>query len=331
MATDREFANLKRLSIVIPEGIEKTRLDKYIGQSPEFALSRSRLQKLLEENLVTINGCPARGKMIISGGEKIEILIPPEPETKLVAEEIALDIVYEDDFLLVVNKPAGMAVHPSAGNYTGTLVHALLHYTKSLSSGAAGRPGIVHRLDKDTSGLVMVAKDDQVHQSLQDMLKERQIIKKYNAVVCGHMKENEGTIDLPVGRSLKDRKKMAVTHVKSREAVTEYKLIERYGLYDYLEINLRTGRTHQIRVHFAHVGHPVLGDADYGGREKWHRGVFSNDRRIGQRALAIMTRQALHALRLEFKHPVDGRKLNVEAPLPADLAELLEFLKTENG
>lgn len=331
MAGENKSEEMKRRSIVIPEGIEKTRLDKYIGQTPEFGLSRSRLQKLLDGNLVTINGGPAKGKMIISGGEKIEILIPPEPDMDLTPENIPLDVLFEDEFLLIVNKPSGMAVHPSAGNYTGTLVHALLYYTRTLSSGAAGRPGIVHRLDKDTSGLVMAAKTDEAHAALQSMLKERLVNKTYCAIVCGHLKENEGTIDLPVGRSLKDRKKMAVTHVKSREAVTAYKLIERYGLYDYLEINLLTGRTHQIRVHLAHLGHPVLGDAQYGGRETWHRGIFSSDRLVGKKALAIMPRQALHARRLEFKHPVDGKKICVEAPFPKDFAGLLEFLKSVNS
>ncbi len=329
MATENKSEPIKRLSIVIPEDIEKIRLDKYIGQNPELKLSRSRLQKLIEADLVSIDGAPAVGKMILTGGEKIEISIPPEPEMKLTPENIPLDIVYEDEYLLIVNKPPGMTVHPSTGNYTGTMVHALLHYTKSLSTGAAERPGIVHRLDKNTSGLIMVAKTDEVHQALQDMLKARTITKKYIAVVCGHMKENDGTIDLPVGRSMKDRKKMTVTKIKSREAITEYKLLERYGLYDYLDINLRTGRTHQIRVHFAHLGHPVLGDPDYGGREKWHLGIFSNDRMIAKKALAIMPRQALHARSLEFRHPVTGKKMSIEAEPPEDFKALLDFLKSQ--
>ena len=174
----------------------------------------------------------------------------------------------------------------------------------------------------------MVAKTDEVHQALQDMLKARTITKKYIAIVCGHLKDKEGTIDLPVGRSMKDRKKMTVTKVKSREAITEYKLIERYNLYDYLEINLRTGRTHQIRVHFTHLGHPVLGDPEYGGREKWHRGIFSNDRIIAKKALALMPRQALHARSLEFSHPVSGDKIKVEAEPPEDFKALLDFLKS---
>ena len=319
---------MKHLSIVIPDNIEKIRLDKYIGQNSELKLSRSRLQKLIEADLVTVDGAPAVGKMILTGGEKIEISIPLKPEMKLTPEDIPLDIVYEDEYLLIVNKPPGMTVHPSAGNYTGTMVHALLHYTKNLSTGAADRPGIVHRLDKNTSGLVMVAKTDEVHQALQDMLKARTITKKYIAIVCGHLKDKEGTIDLPVGRSMKDRKKMTVTKVKSREAITEYKLIERYNLYDYLEINLRTGRTHQIRVHFTHLGHPVLGDPEYGGREKWHRGIFSNDRIIAKKALALMPRQALHARSLEFSHPVSGDKIKVEAEPPEDFKALLDFLKS---
>ncbi len=329
MVSDNKSESMKHLSVVIPDGIEKIRLDKYIGQNAELKLSRSRLQKLIDAELVTIDGEPVVGKMILTGGEKIEISIPPEPEMNLTPEDIPLNIVYEDGYLLIVNKPPGMTVHPSAGNYTGTMVHALLHYTKNLSTGAEDRPGIVHRLDKNTSGLVMVAKTDEVHQALQDMLKARTITKKYIAVLCGHMKDKEGTINLPVGRSMKDRKKMTVTHVKSREAVTEYRLLERYHLYDYLEINLRTGRTHQIRVHFTHLGHPILGDLEYGGREKWHRGIFSNDRMIAKKALALMPRQALHARSLEFKHPVSGDKIKVEAEPPGDIKALLEFLRSQ--
>lgn len=318
----------QNVSIIIPDDIETIRLDKYIGQNPELKLSRSRLTKLIDNNLVTIDGHPVKGKMILTGGEKIEISIPPVEKIGLKPEDIPLNIVYEDEYMLVVNKPAGMVVHPAAGNYSGTLVHALLYYTKKLSAGIPDRPGIVHRLDKNTSGLIMVAKSDDIHESLQKMLKKRQIKKTYRAIVCGHLKKKQGTIALPIGRSIKDRKKMTVTNVNSRTAVTEYKVLERYRLYDTLEVILHTGRTHQIRVHFAHLGHPVLGDPEYGGREKWHRGIFSNDRLLGKKALGIMHRQALHAEKLEFKHPVRARTVNLVAELPPDFIELVDLLNS---
>lgn len=304
------------------------RLDRYIGRNSELNITRSRVQKLIVAGLVTVNGQKALHSHILKGGERIIIQIPPQPPLKLRAENIPLDIVYEDEYLLVVNKPAGMVTHPGAGNFEGTLVNALLNYSRQLSGiGGFDRPGIIHRLDKGTSGLILVAKNDDVHLYFQTELQQRRIKKTYLTLVCGHMKQDSGFINLPIGRSLKDRKKMTVTNVKGRSALTEYRLLDRFRLYDFLEIGLHTGRTHQIRVHFSHLGHPVFGDADYGGRQKWHKGIFSPDRIPAAQALELMPRQALHSARLEFIHPVAKKAIFLDCPLPEDFNMLLDFLK----
>ncbi len=321
----------ENIQLEIPSNIEKERLDRYIGRLDSLHITRSRFQKLAESGLVTIDGKVVKGNSIITGGEKIIIKISPSPPSEVQPQNIPLDILYEDDSLLVVNKPAGMVTHPGAGNRDGTLVNALLHYSKELSSVQGwDRPGIVHRLDKDTTGLIIIAKNDTVHLALQKQLKDRQIKKIYYALICGHMKKEKDIIEMPVGRSIKDRKKMTVTNFKGRVAITEYELLERFKLYDLLKINIKTGRTHQIRVHFSFLGHPVFGDADYGGRLKWHRGVFSIDKKTAQKALEIMPRQALHAKSLEFLHPITGRTISIDSDLPEDFAALLEYLKSED-
>ena len=322
--------NFEIVEFLVPPDARGVRLDKFIGNTKEIDLTRSRGQKLIDSGLVTIDEKAAEGKQILKGGERLIIKIRPPEESKIESENIPLDIVFEDDFIIVVNKPAGMVTHPAAGNYSGTLVNALMFYTKNLSrTGGVERSGIVHRLDKNTSGLILVAKDDKTQLYLQKELQARRIKRTYNALICGHVKEVTGEIDLPIGRSLKDRKKMAVTNLKSRTAITIYKLIERFKLYDLLEVNLQTGRTHQIRVHFSHLGHPVFGDPDYGGRLKWHRGIFSVDKQFAVKALDMMPRQALHAKSLEFKHPVSGEVVTVESELPDDFKALLEFVKSE--
>lgn len=328
MSQDNEQYSV--IEIEIPGSASGERLDKYLGQNQDLNITRSRVQKLIESGLVSVDGVPAAHNHRLKGGEIVVLKVPPARKSDAVPEDIPLDVVFEDDHLLVVNKPPGMVTHPGAGNYTGTLVNALLHYSSKLS-GIQGieRAGIIHRLDKNTSGLIIVARNDEVHVALQRELKEQRIRKTYQALVCGHMKDDSGVIDLPIGRSLKDRKKMTVTTRLSRRAVTEYKLVDRYRLYDLLEINLKTGRTHQIRVHFGHTGHPVFGDPQYGGREKWHRGIFSPDRMLAGKALGMINRQALHARRLEFTHPITGKKLILETDLPDDFKNLLEFLDAD--
>jgi 23S rRNA pseudouridine1911/1915/1917 synthase len=327
MVQDSSF---KKYEIEIDEEIEAERLDKYLGRKTELSLTRSRIQKLIAENLVMVNGQPAGHNHKLIGGEKIQIFIPPIEELKVEAEDIPLSIIYEDDYLLIVDKPAGMVTHPAVGNRRGTLVNALKYYSEKLSSVSdSERPGIVHRLDKNTSGLIMIAKNNETHLKLQSMLKNREINKVYYALVCGHLKKESDRIALPIGRSIKDRKKMTVTKVKSREAITEYKLLDRFKLHDLVEVNLLTGRTHQIRVHFSFLGHPVFGDPEYGGRLKWHRGVMSINKLLVKRMLELMPRQALHAKSLRFEHPISGEKLFIESTLPEDFGRLLDYLKKE--
>jgi 23S rRNA pseudouridine1911/1915/1917 synthase len=318
------------IRLEIPLSAAKDRLDRFIARNPDLKLTRSRVQKLISEGLVTVDGNAATHNHRLKGGELVLIEVPPLPRSDIVPEKIALDIVYEDAFLLAVNKPAGMVTHPGAGNRQGTLANALLYYADSLSGvGGMDRPGIVHRLDKGTSGLILAAKNDDILLALQEQMKARKIRKTYTALICGHMKGEQGLIDLPVGRSRKDRKKMTVTSAGGRQALTDYRLVDRFKLHDLVEINLRTGRTHQIRVHFSHIGHPLFGDPDYGGRMKWHRGIFSVDKRLAIRALELIDRQALHAGKLEFIHPVSMQSISIEAPLPEDFRNLLDFMRRE--
>lgn len=322
--------NASVIEIEIPTDISPQRVDRYLASCQDLDISRSRIQRLFEDGLVTIDGRTAIKKQRIKGGETIVLTIPPAPQMHLEGEDIPIDIVYEDEHLAVVNKPSGMVTHPATGNYGGTLVNAMIHYFGKMSDlGGADRPGIVHRLDKNTSGLLIVARDDTAFLALQKAVQEREVARSYLALVCGHMKEDAGTIDLPIGRSLKDRKKMIVTHHRSREAVTSYKLLDRYRSYDLLEVNLHTGRTHQIRVHLSHLGHPVFGDPEYGGRQKWHRGIFAPERLLAKRLLEIMPRQALHAARLEFTHPITQEKLSLHRDPPEDFRALLQMLDNE--
>jgi len=315
---------------VVPEDVSPQRLDRYLASCPELKLSRSKIQKLLEDSLITLDGQPANKKQHVKGGEVVVITLPPPVPSSVEPEDIPLDIVFEDEHLVVINKPAGMVTHPAAGNYGGTLVNAVLyHFGKLPLSGGADRPGIVHRLDKNTSGLIIVARSDTAFAALQKAIQAREVKRTYLALVCGHLKQDSGTIDLPIGRSLKDRKKMTVTHHRSREAVTSYQLLDRFRSYDLLEVNLHTGRTHQIRVHLSHMGHPVFGDPDYGGRQKWHRGVFAPERLLARRLLEIMPRQALHAARLEFIHPITKETLSLYRDPPDDFRALLEMLDME--
>jgi 23S rRNA pseudouridine1911/1915/1917 synthase len=317
-------------TITVPEGDGGLRIDKYLAAREELGLSRTKIENLIDDSNILVNGEPAVSRYKVESGDKITIDIPPPAPSDLVAEDLAIEIVYEDEYLAVVNKPAGMVTHPAAGNHRGTLVNALLHHLKTPAVGGdITRPGIVHRLDKNTSGLLVVAKTEVAFAVLQKAIAERAIVRTYWAIICGHMKETEGTIDLPIGRSSRDRKKMAVTSKNSREARTHYKVVERYRSYDQLEITLDTGRTHQIRVHLSHLGHPALGDPEYGGRESWHKGMSSPDRLLAQQILSGLSRQALHAIRLEFAHPVTGERMKFEGELPGELGAVTAMLLTK--
>jgi 23S rRNA pseudouridine1911/1915/1917 synthase len=304
------------------------RLDTYLSaQIPE--LSRSRLQKAIHSGEVTVDGAaPSKPSQKVRQGERVALVFSPPRPLDITPEEIPIDVVYEDEHLLVVNKAAGMVVHPAPGHETGTLVHALLAHCANLSGiGGVLRPGIVHRLDAGTSGLLVVAKSDRVHIALSRQLMDRAVTRRYVALVWGEMPEREGTIDLPIGRSPSDRKRMTVVE-GGREALTRYSVVDTYPPFQYIRLKLGTGRTHQIRVHLSRVGHPVLGDPVYGGRRLHRRSVSGRLAAIAERALSLIDRQALHAEEISFVHPVTGEQMRFAAPPPDDFRTVLEFLRT---
>ena len=294
---------------------DKIRLDSYIAKKDE-SLSRSMIQKLLEESKITVNGNVVKASYKVQVGDRIQIEIEPPKEVKLEAQDIPIDIIYEDDDIIVVNKPKGLVVHPANGNPDGTLVNAIMAICKDSLSGIGGelRPGIVHRLDKDTSGLLIVAKNDKAHINMSEQIKDRKVKKTYIALVRSTITENEATINMPIGRSTKDRKKMAVTK-NGKEAITHFKVLNRYttskASYTLLEIKIDTGRTHQIRVHMAEIGHPVVGDM-----------VYSN----GKNEFGVIG-QCLHAKKLEFCHPITGKEMSFEAPLPEYFENIIDLLE----
>ncbi|MCM1024385.1 MAG: RluA family pseudouridine synthase [Prevotella sp.] len=290
---------MNRLTFTVNAENEGVRIDKWIcGQSCE--ISRSMLQKLLSGGNVSVNGKAAVKSYPVKSGDEIVIDVPEPEELDVVPENIPLEIVFEDDNLLVVNKPKGMVVHPAAGNYSGTLVNALLYHCSGRLSSINGviRPGIVHRIDKDTSGLLIVAKTDKAHAGLAEQIKAHTFTREYRAVVCGRFKEPVGTVDAPIGRHPVDRKKMCVTEKNSKEAKTEYTVLEEFSNYSYVRLKLFTGRTHQIRVHMAYIGHPVFGDDVYGKSSKLCKG------------------QCLHAKKIGFVHPIDGKHYEFDSDLP---------------
>lgn len=281
------------------------RLDKFLVENLSRTHSRTFIQKLISDNNVLVNGKSAKRHHNISAGETITVEIPQIVPSKIEAEDVPLDIVYEDKYLLVVNKPVDMVVHPAPGNYTRTLVNALLGHCKDLSGiGGVAKPGIVHRLDKDTSGLLVVAKTDEAHNALAKQFKDKTTKRIYIALVRGVVELDNGVIELPIARSHYDRKKMAVNFENSKEAVTRYKVIKRFKDFTQLEVILGTGRTHQIRVHMSYIGHPILGDAKYGSRGN-------------------LKRPALHARMLGFVHPKTGKYMEFTSDLPEDMKELI--------
>ena len=311
---------------VAPEE-EGARLDLFLT-GRETALSRARIQRAVSEGLVTVNGRPARAGRRVKAGEDVAICIPPPKPIGVLPEAIPLKILYEDPFIVVVDKPAGMVVHPAVGHPGGTLVNALLHHCRDLSGiGGALRPGIVHRLDKETSGLLVVAKADAAHRGLAGQFKRREVKKTYQAVVYGDPKTEEGRVEAPVGRHPTDRKRMSVRSGRGKEAVTIWRVRERFGAAALLEVDIETGRTHQIRVHLTEAGYPVVGDRVYGGAGRI-RTVGDAAIRTAMKALE---RQALHAWRLSFAHPVTGEALQFTSPLPEDMANLCAFLRSKGG
>lgn len=286
------------------------RLDKWLI-SKDIEITRSALQKLIDEGGVTVNGEPQSKNYKLKKGDTVELMIPEPKELEVTAQDIPIDIVYEDKHLLVVNKPKGMVVHPAPGNPDGTLVNALLFHCKGRLSSINGviRPGIVHRIDKNTSGLLMVAKTDSAHNFLAKQISEHSFTREYRAVVCGRVKQEKGTIDAPIGRDKRDRKKMCVCMQNSKNAVTHYELLEQYENYAYMKFLLETGRTHQIRVHCAYSGHPVLGDDVYG---KPFKGIEG---------------QCLHAKKLGFIHPETNEYMEFDSELPEYFTNILNKVR----
>ncbi len=302
------------MTLLADESCDGERLDAFAAKRAA-PLSRSYVKKLTDDGLVTLNGSRAKASGRIKSGDVVQIFIPKPREAGILPENIPLDILYEDDDILIVNKPKGMPVHPSAGHESGTLVNALMYYCRDNLSGINGslRPGIVHRIDMDTSGSLVVCKNDFAHRKIAEQLKSHSVKRVYDAIVCGDIKEDRGIIDAPIGRHPIKRKQMS-THSKSpKRAVTHYEVISRFKGYTYIECRLQTGRTHQIRVHMASIGHPLLGDHVYGS---------------GTNPFNLKS-QALHARILGLIHPRTGEYIEVEAPLPAYFRELLEKLSKQ--
>lgn len=298
------------MTIIVQDEIG-TRLDKYLAASlTEY--TRSFIQKQIENGAVVVNGKTVNNKYQVKQGDEIEITIAAPVEVDIIAENIPIDIIYEDEDLLIINKPQDMVVHPAPGNYTGTLVNALLYHCKAGLSGINGeiRPGIVHRIDKDTSGLLMIAKNDRAHLGLSELLKDHNITRKYQAIVYGKLKQEHGFIEQPIARSPQDRKKMAIVQ-GGRYAKTEYRVLEIFKNFSLVELTLYTGRTHQIRVHMKHIGHPLLGDPVYGPTKT----MFG------------LTKQMLHAKVLGFKHPITGEEMYFESELPSYFKTVIDKLR----
>lgn len=287
------------------------RIDRFLSDKLDF-LTRSAVQKNIDSQNVTVNSCAVNKNYKCRLNDRVEILIPDAVALETKAENIPLDIVYEDSDLLVVNKPKGMVVHPANGNWDGTLVNALLYHCRDSLSGINGviRPGIVHRIDKDTSGLLIVAKNDAAHLGLAEQIKEHSFSRMYEAVVYGNIKEDRGTVNQPIGRNPKDRKKMAVVQNNAKPAVTHFQVIQRYGEFTHIRCMLETGRTHQIRVHMAYIGHPLAGDSVYGPKK----------------VITSLNGQCLHAKLIGFNHPVLNRYMEFDSELPEYFKDFLAKL-----
>lgn len=300
------------MTLTVEQGGE--RIDRFLSE--EIAdLSRSYIQKLLKEGSISVNGKAVKANYKVNAGDEILVEIPEPEMPDILPEDIPLDILYEDDDILIVNKPKGMVVHPAPGHYSHTLVNAVLYHCGSRLSGINGvlRPGIVHRIDMDTTGSLLICKNDRAHQILAEELKEHSITRRYHAIVHGNLKEDTGTVNAPIGRHPVDRKKMSTKSSSGRHAVTHYRVLERFGDFTYIECELETGRTHQIRVHMSSIGHPILGDAVYGPARCPFR----------------LQGQTLHAKILGIRHPSTGEYMEFDAPLPEYFSDLLDRLRKQ--
>lgn len=303
----------EQYTLVTETGINGIRLDKYLSDRLPDAITRSFLQKLIKEEQVTVDGRLQKANYKLKPEQTIQITIPPAEETAILPEDIPLDILYEDNDLLIVNKPKDMVVHPSAGHYTGTLVNAIMFHCKGSLSGINGeiRPGIVHRIDKDTTGSLIICKNDESHLKIAEQIKEHSVKRIYRGIVSGTLKESEGTVEGNIGRHPIDRKKMALVTKGGKPAITHYRVLEQFKNAAYMEFHLETGRTHQIRVHMASIGHPLLGDTVYGNAKNPY----------------ILNGQTLHAMTIGFIHPTTGEYLEVSAPIPEYFNALIKKLR----
>lgn len=305
---------MKKIELYVGED-DNERLDHYLALELD-EMSRTYVQKLIKDGNVTVDGRNRKPSYLVKEGESILAIVPEAEPLKIKAENLPIDIVYQDESLAVINKAQGMVVHPAPGNYEGTLVNGLLYHLNSLSSiNGVIRPGIVHRLDKDTSGLLVVAKTDIAHRTLSNELKDHEIVREYTALLHGRLKEDTGTIDAPIGRDPSNRKKMAVVYKNSKPAITHFQALKYYDKYTLVRVRLETGRTHQIRVHFSNIGHPVVGDP-----------VYSNCK--NEFGIAV---QLLHAGRIEFTHPISSMRLEFEASLPELFKGILSKLDRREG
>ena len=303
---------MEYLSLTVENHEKNLRIDKFLSERmPEQ--SRSYLQKLIKDGNITVNEHIVKPNYKVQQNDLVNLTIPDPEEPDILPENIPLDILYEDDAILIINKPKGMVVHPSAGHYSGTIVNAVMYHCNGNLSGINGvmRPGIVHRIDMDTTGAIVICKSDQAHQNLAEQLKVHSITRKYRAIVYGNFKEDSGTITGDIGRHPADRKKMAIVQQNGKPAITHYRVLERFGDFTYVECQLETGRTHQIRVHMASKGHPLLGDEVYGPSKCPFK----------------LQGQCLHAMILGFKHPITGKYVEFEAPLPEYFTHLLQNLR----
>ncbi|MCU0643756.1 MAG: RluA family pseudouridine synthase [bacterium] len=316
----------RTFEIIVPQDQRKVRLDQFLTLRIE-RLSRSQLQKLIKDGNIRVNEKAVKPSHQVMAGEQIAVTLPPKKKYELHAEDIPLTIIYEDASLIIINKPAGMVVHPAYANLSGTLVNALLKHCESLSSlSGQQRPGLVHRLDKDTSGLLVVAKNDYVHEKLAKQFSSRTIHREYRALVWGHFNQKTGRIETLLNRSSQDRTRMVISK-SGKPAITNYAVIDEYPLISLLRVKLETGRTHQIRVHLSAKGHPVLGDQVYGGRHKQVIKLNQKYQHLALELLRIMPRQALHAKTLGFIHPETEKEMIFDSDLPDDIQNTIDFLE----
>lgn len=315
----------EKVRLIVAPKQSRQRIDVYLTHHIQNA-TRNKVRSAIDEGFVLVDGKKVKASHLVGPGEVIDLTFQRPPRMEARPEDIPLEIVYEDDQLLIVNKPAGMVTHPAYGNYTGTLVNALLHHCNVLSTvNSELRPGIVHRLDKDTTGLMVVAKNDIAHHFLAKQFSRRTIDREYWAIVWGKFKQRRGTIEANLGRSKRDRKKVAVT-AEGKNAITDYEVLKEFEYMTLVRLKLRTGRTHQIRVHLAHIGHPVFGDPTYSGRTNTWGGLEGKKALQAQNLLKIISRQALHAKTIGFIHPVTKEAVKFDSELPEDMRQVLSRL-----